>query len=88
VSGLLLKSADLALNVGLPLATLIAEAVGGYSLAQIIVFVIVIAAIIAIAMVAIRVMGIAIPYWVIQIFWIVVIAVVAIFAIKFLLASV
>lgn len=56
-----------------------------WSIPQIVIAFIVIAAVVAIMYVALRQFGIAIPPWVIQIFWIVVVAVVAIVAIKFLL---
>ena len=49
---------------------------------------ILIAACVAIALIAIRAMGIDVPSWVIQILWVVVIAVVAIAAIRFLLGAV
>lgn len=48
------------------------------------VWVIIIAAIVAIVFVATRAMGVAIPAWVIQVFWILVIAVVCIAAIQLL----
>lgn len=47
--------------------------------------VILVAAVVAIVFVACRAMGVAIPGWVVQVFWILVIAVVCIFAIKLLL---
>jgi hypothetical protein len=48
----------------------------------ILILVIVIAACIAITYIALRVFGITIPPWAVQIFWIVVVACVAIFAIR------
>lgn len=56
-----------------------------YSLVEIIVGIIVLAAVIAILLVALKAFGITIPPWVVQIFWIVVVAVVAIVAIRFIL---
>lgn len=47
--------------------------------------VIIIAAVIAIVYIACRQMGVAIPGWVVQVFWVLVVAVVCIFAIRFLL---
>lgn len=44
---------------------------------------VVIAALVGIVLVAVRAAGVGIPPWVIQVFWIVVIAVVCILAIKF-----
>ena len=52
------------------------------------IFVIIVAAIIAIVFVALRKLGIAIPDWVVQVFWVVVVAVVCIAAIKFLVGAV
>lgn len=48
------------------------------------IWIIIVAAIAAIVFVACKAMGVAIPAWVIQVFWILVIAVVCILAIKFL----
>lgn len=45
---------------------------------------IIVAAVVAIALVAIRAMGVDVPPWVVQILWILVIAIVAVAAIKFL----
>lgn len=59
----------------------------GYTIGQILVAVIVIAAVIAIAYIAIKAMGIPIPPWAINILWIVIIALVAIFAIKLVLSA-
>jgi hypothetical protein len=60
----------------------------GGSLIQLIITAIVLAGVIGIAIIAIRAAGLNIPPWVIQIFWIVVIVVVAVFAIRFLMGSV
>jgi hypothetical protein len=49
------------------------------------IWVIIVAAVIAIVYIATRAMGVAIPPWVVQVFWVLVIAVVCIFAIRFLL---
>jgi hypothetical protein len=56
----------------------------GWGLVDIIIAIIIIAAAIGIMYVALRVFGVAIPPWVVQIFWIVVVAFVAIFAIRLL----
>ncbi len=58
--------------------------VASYTLIHWIIVAIVIAGIIGIALVVIRQTGIVIPDWVITIFWIVLVVVVAIVAIKFL----
>ncbi len=52
------------------------------------IWVIIVAAIVAIAFIACRAMGVAIPGWVVQVFWVVIIAVVCIFAIKLLMSAV
>ena len=57
-----------------------------YSLGQILISVVVIAACVAIVLVAVRYFGIAIPSWAVSIFWIVIVACVAIFAIRFVLS--
>lgn len=52
------------------------------TLAELAVWVVIIAAVVAIVFVALRVFKVEIPQWVIHIFWIVVVAFVAIFAIR------
>jgi uncharacterized protein with PQ loop repeat len=64
---------------------LIAQAGAAAALGSWLIYAIVIAAIIGIALVAARAAGVAVPQWVITIGWIVVVAVFAIAAIKFLL---
>lgn len=59
--------------------------VAGLTIAHWAIIAIIAAAVIAIMYVALNRMGIAVPEWVIQIFWILVVAVVAILAIKFLM---
>lgn len=65
---------------------LFGQAMGGYSLVQIIVMVIVLAACVGILLVALRQFGVQIPAFAVQIFWICVCAFVAIVAIKFVLS--
>ena len=60
----------------------------GLGLVQFLVAVIVIAAVLAIVYVALKHMGIAIPPVVVTIFWILVVAVFAIWAIKFLVSAI
>jgi len=55
----------------------------GYSIAQLAIAIVIIAAVVALMFVALKQFGIAIPGWVIQIFWILVVAVVVILAIRF-----
>lgn len=63
------------------LALTIPSGVGGLA-----VYIVLIAAVIAIVVIACRAMGIAIPAWAIQVCWIIVIAAVCIWAIKFLMS--
>jgi hypothetical protein len=57
----------------------------GWSIGQIAIAIVLIAAIVAIVWIALRQFNVAIPAWVIQVFWVLVVAVVCILAIKFLL---
>ena len=50
--------------------------------------IIIIAALVAIVFIAVKAMGVPVPAWVVQILFVVLIAIVAIFAIKFLLTVV
>ena len=59
---------------------------GAWSVGQIAVTVIVVAAIIAVVFVITKAMGVPIPPWVVTVFWICLAAFVAIFAIRFLLS--
>ena len=54
----------------------------GYSIVQICIAIVVIAAVVALMYVALRQFGVAIPAWAVTAFWIVVVAVGIIFAIK------
>ena len=58
----------------------------GYSLGHILIMVVVIAACVALVYVALRQFGIAIPPWVVQVFWIIVVAFVVIFAIRLVMS--
>jgi len=62
----------------------LAQLASGYDLIHWVLIAIVLAGIIGIALVVIRQAGVAIPGWVIQIFWIVLAVVVAVIAIRFL----
>jgi hypothetical protein len=55
----------------------------GWGLAEFLIAIVVIAACVALMYVALRQFGIAIPAWVIQVFWIIIVALVVIFAIRF-----
>lgn len=61
-------------------------AMGGWSIGEIVIAIVVIAAVVAVCYVALNQFGVSIPPWVIRIFWICIVAVVAIFAIRFLLS--
>ena len=65
---------------------LLAASMWGYSIGEIFIFIIVIAACIGIMYVALRQFGVEIPGWVVQIAWIVAVAFVAILAIKLVLS--
>lgn len=65
---------------------ILAQLIAGYSLAHLLIAVVVIAACIALVYIALQQFGIAIPGWVIQVFWVVVVAFVIIFAIKLVLS--
>ena len=58
--------------------------IGGYSIVQVVIAIIVIAAVVGIMYVALQQFGVAIPPFVVKVFWILVCAVVCILAIKFL----
>lgn len=60
--------------------------IGAWSIGDIVIAIVIIAAIVAVMYIALRQFGVAIPPWVIQIFWICLVAVVAIVAIRFLLS--
>ncbi len=65
---------------------MLAVLVPGWSLIEVVVAIIIIAAVIAVMYIALRQFGVGIPPWVIQIFWVVVVAFVAIFAIRLLMS--
>jgi hypothetical protein len=58
---------------------------GGFTVAHWAIIIIIIAAVIAVMYVGLNKMGVAIPDWVIKIFWILVVAIVCIIAIKILI---
>ncbi len=65
---------------------ILAQLVGGYSLIQMIIFIIILCGVIGILFVVLRQTGVNIPPWIVTIFWIVVVCFVAIFAIKLLMS--
>lgn len=64
----------------------LALAMAGYSIGQIAIAVIVVAAIVAVVYVGLGKMGVAIPPWVVSIFWILVVAFICIAAIRLLMS--
>jgi len=66
---------------------MIAQIAAGYGLVHLVILAIIVCAVVGIALIAIRASGVAIPGWVVQIDWIVVIALVAIFAIRILVGA-
>lgn len=58
----------------------------GLTFGELLVAVVIVAACVGIVYVALRQFGVGVPPWVVQIFWIVVVAVVAIFAIRLVLS--
>jgi hypothetical protein len=56
----------------------------GYSVAQIAIAIVVIAAIVALVYIALRQFGVAIPAWVVNVFWVLAVACVVIMAIRFI----
>lgn len=59
---------------------------GGVGIGQLLIYVVIIAACVALVYVALRQFNVTIPPWVIQVFWIVVVAFVVIFAIRLVLS--
>jgi len=68
--------------------TLFAQVVAGYSLLQILIFVIIIAAAVAITLAILSAMGVAVPPVAVRIFWILVLAFLGIAALVFLFSLV
>ncbi len=58
----------------------------GIGIGQLAIYVVIIAALVALVFVALRQFGIQIPAWVVQVFWILVVAFVVILAIRLLLS--
>lgn len=58
---------------------------GGWGLGQFLLAVVVVAAVLAVVVIALKQFGVTFPPWVVQIFWVCVVAVVAVIAIRFIL---
>lgn len=56
-----------------------------YSIGQLLIGGVILAACVALVYIAMRQFGVAIPQWVVQVFWVLVVAVVIIFSIRFVL---
>lgn len=68
------------------MSALLANAVATWTLGEILIAIVVVGAVVGIVYLALQFFGVSVPPVVVKIFWIVVIAVVAIIAIRFLLA--
>jgi hypothetical protein len=65
---------------------ILAQLAGGYSLIQMIIFIIILCGVIGILFVVMKQTGVQVPPWIVTIFWIVLVCFVAIFAIRLLLS--
>ncbi len=74
----------------IPFAQVVVERRGffgmGWGIGEIAIAIVIIAAIVALVYVALRQFGVSIPSWVVQCFWILVVAFVVVFCIKLLIA--
>ncbi len=61
---------------------------GGYSLVHLVIVAIIVCGVVAVGVIVIRAMGLNIPAWVVQIFWVVVAVVVGILAIHVIVSMV
>ena len=68
-------------------ALLLAQGIIPGGIVGIAIWIIIVAAVVAIVYVACRAMGVEIPGWVVHVFWIVIIAIVCVAAIKFLVGA-
>jgi hypothetical protein len=64
-------------------ALLAAGAFWGWTFGEVAIAIVVVAAVVALVWIALRQFGIAVPVWVQQVFWVLVVAVVVILAIRF-----
>ena len=60
--------------------------INSLSIGEMAILVVIIAAVVALVAIALRKFGVAIPDWVVQVFWVLVVAVVIIFAIRFVMS--
>lgn len=66
--------------------SLLLAQLGGVSIGHLLIYAVVIAAAVALVVIAFRQFGVQIPPWVVQVFWVLVVAVVVVFAIRFVLS--
>jgi hypothetical protein len=66
------------------MAALLAQGLAGLSIVQLALYAVLAIGVIAIVVIVVRNSGVAIPPWVYQIFWVVVLIIVAVLAIKFI----
>lgn len=60
----------------------------GMSIASLLIWIVIIAACVALLYIALRQFGITIPPWIVQVFWIIIVALVVVWAIRFLVSAV
>ncbi len=65
---------------------ILAQLAGGYSLIQVVIFIIILCGVFGVLFVVMKQTGVQIPPWIMTIFWIVVVCFVAIFAIRLLMS--
>lgn len=68
------------------LAALFAGPVAGWSIGELAIALVIVAAVVALVYIAFRQFGITIPAWVVQVFWVIVVAFVVIFAIRLVMS--
>jgi len=61
---------------------LMAQVVGGYSLFQLAIFIVVVAGLVAVVVIILKQLGVTVPAWLQAILWVILVVIVGIFAIK------
>jgi len=62
--------------------SLLAQVVGGYSLFQLAIFIVVVAGLVAVVVIILKQLGVTVPQWLQAILWVILVVIVGIFAIK------
>lgn len=62
--------------------SLLAQVVGGYSLFQLAIFIVVVAGLVAVVVIILKQLGVTVPAWLQAILWVILVVIVGIFAIK------